>query len=116
MSQWSDTALELIAHRFKLLAEPSRLRLLSALFEGEKTVGDLMAITGLAQANASHQLAQLADGGLVLRRRDKCNIWYRLADPAITRICDLVLQNLQQHGEQTREALLGDRNSSASTF
>lgn len=60
---WSDTTITLIAHRFKLLSEPSRLRLLCALQDGEKSMGELIALTRLTQANVSHQLHLLETGG-----------------------------------------------------
>jgi len=102
---WSDHALDLIAHRFKLLAEPSRLRLLYALFNGEMTVGELANNTCLNQANVSQQLAMLADGGLIARRKEGCRILYRLADPSVQRLSDLVCRGLQQRGQLLLDAL-----------
>ncbi len=102
---WSDHALDLIAHRFKLLAEPSRLRLLYALFNGERTVGELANLTGLNQANVSQQLALLADGGLIARRKEGCKTLYRLADPSIERLSDLVCRGLQQRGQLLLDTL-----------
>lgn len=96
---WSDAALEMIAHRFKLLSEPSRLRLLYALRHGAMTVGELTALTGMTQANVSHQLNLLADGGLVTRSKSHLNVWYALADPSLVDLYLLVCRSLQEQGE-----------------
>jgi len=105
----SDTAIELIAHRFKLLSEPSRLRLLCALQEGEKSVGELITLTRLTQANVSRQLHLLADGGLVLRTKRQLQVWYRLADPSLSQINYLVCESLELHGQQVLDALVLER-------
>lgn len=102
---WSDAAIELIAHRFKLLSEPSRLRLLYALYDGEKTVGELIEITQMAQANVSHQLTLLADGGLIVRRKTQQKVIYRLADPALIDLNDLVCQHLLLQGTHVLASL-----------
>ena len=50
----SAAALELIASRFRALAEPMRLRLLNTLMQGERTVGQLVEAMNSSQANVSH--------------------------------------------------------------
>ena len=48
--------IELVAERFRALAEPARLHIMQALRSGEKTVGDLVEVTGLGTANVSKHL------------------------------------------------------------
>ncbi len=96
---WSNIALDQIARRFKLLSEPSRLRLLFALNEGEKSVGDLIAITNMAQGNVSQQLGILADGGLIIRHRNRQQVIYRLADSLTFELNTMVVQSLIKTGE-----------------
>ncbi len=105
---WSETAIELIAHRFKLLSETSRLRLLYALQDGDKTVGELIEITKLTQANVSHQLVLLADGGLIRRHKARGKVWYRLADPLFIELKHLVCGSLLRVGSQALESLQDD--------
>lgn len=105
---WSNAALELMAHRFKLLAEPSRLRLLYALLEGEKGVNELAANTGMRQANVSQQLGLLTEGGLLLRRREGCSIRYRIADPTWMRINELACRGLRQREQLQLDHLHDD--------
>jgi DNA-binding transcriptional ArsR family regulator len=86
--------LELIAERFKALAEPARLRILNALREGEKTVGELMEETGFGQANVSKHLRLLHTLGFVERRKDGLYVHYRLADESVFQLCDIVCGRL----------------------
>ena len=93
----SDHALELVAHRFKLLGEPTRLRLLQLLMPGEMSVNALVQASGSTQANVSKHLGILADGGLVARRKVGVQIMYRIIDPSLFHLCELVCKSLQAH-------------------
>src|SRR5215210_5330801 len=86
----SEGALEKIAERFKVLSEPTRLRLLYALMDGEKTVSELVRETGGLQANVSKHLGVLLDAGVVGRRKQGLNAYYRIADETVYELCDLV--------------------------
>jgi ArsR family transcriptional regulator len=95
-SALSDQALELIAARFKVLSEPTRLRLLIALETGEKNVTELVEATGAAQANVSRQLQALSGSGLLGRRKEGLNVFYYIADPTIFDLCGHVCASLQK--------------------
>lgn len=101
----SDAALEMVAQRFKLLSEPTRLRLLQFLMDGEKNVTELVQATSTTQANISKHLSILADGGLVTRRKVGINTLYRIADPSLMTLCDLVCRSLQLRGEEVLNLL-----------
>lgn len=83
MAVLPEPALALRAKFFRGLADPSRLALLFALREGEKSVGQLVEETGLSQSNASGHLACLKDCGLVESRQEWRRVFYRLADPRV---------------------------------
>ena len=72
-------------HRFRALADPTRLRLLALLRQEEICVGDLVAALDLPQGTVSRHLATLRRVGLVESRRDGCWVYYRR-----TEICDAV--------------------------
>ncbi len=72
----------------KLLANEQRLILLCRLIEGECSVGELADYVGLAQSAASQHLAKLRAEGVVSTRREAQTIFYRLTDPAATRMID----------------------------
>src|SRR3972149_5823794 len=57
---------------------------------GECTVGELAAATDIALPNVSQHLARLSAGGLVRGRRDGRAVRYRIADPTIEALCDIV--------------------------
>jgi ArsR family transcriptional regulator len=91
----TEEALEMIASWFRVLAEPSRLRILRSLEEGEKNITDLVTATGLTQANVSRHVQSLAQAGMVGRRKEGLVTMCFIADPAITELCDSVCSNLQ---------------------
>lgn len=98
--QLSDEALGLIAERFKALSEKTRLKLILALESGEKNVSELVKIVGANQANVSHQLQILLDAGIVARRKEGVNVYYRIAEPGIFELCECVCKSLKRHYEQ----------------
>ena len=89
-------ALELVAARFRMLAEPMRLRLLNELRDSEKTVTALVEATGAGQANVSKHLSLMADAGMVGRRKEGLNVFYFIADESLFELCDLVCGRLQR--------------------
>lgn len=96
---------ELLAARFKVLSEPMRLRILNALREGEKTVTELVEETGAGQANISKHLGLLYRYRMVDRRKEGLNVYYRIADESIFRLCDLVCDSVEAELEDRLRAL-----------
>jgi DNA-binding transcriptional ArsR family regulator len=78
--QCSIEAYESLARFFSLLSEPARLRLLHALIERECSVSELLASTGLSQANGSRHLGLMYQAGVLSRRREGSQVFYRLSD------------------------------------
>lgn len=97
--------LEVIAARFKALAEPARLQILNALRGGEKTVSELMEEVGLGQANASKHLQLLHGLGFVERRKEGLFVRYRLADDGVFQLCDLMCGRLAAEARARSELL-----------
>ncbi len=73
----ADTAAEL-AQAFKVLSDPTRVRLISALAAGEMCVADLARVVGISQSAASHQLRLLRNLQLVDYRRAGKAVYYSL--------------------------------------
>jgi len=86
----TETLVEQVAERFRALGEPARLRMVRALMDGEQSVGDLVVITGLGQANVSKHLQLLHRHGFVVRRREGQFIYYRLAGDDVYKLCDIM--------------------------
>jgi ArsR family transcriptional regulator len=90
----SDEALELVARRFAVLAEPMRLRLMQALIDGEKNVTELVESTGGTQANVSRHLQTLTAAHMLARRKEGLQVFYAIADPSIFELCEVVCGSL----------------------
>ena len=70
----------------KLLAHPGRLLVACELMEGERTVSEIEANTGVRQPNLSRDLARMRDAGLVTPRRDAKHVHYSLTDDRIQKL------------------------------
>ena len=98
--------LELIAGRFKVLAEPARLQILNSLRERERTVSELVDELSLRQANVSKHLPLLHSQGFVGRRKEGLYVYYCLADDDVFTLCDIMCERLMK-GAGERRRLLG---------
>lgn len=107
MDERERRLLALQAQVCQVLADPSRLELLHLLGDGERTVGDLVAATGLRQANVSQHLALLRQRGIVATRRDGTTVYYALAYPEILEACAITRRILLRQLEATSE-LVGE--------
>ena len=86
---------ELIARRFRAIAEPMRVRLLDLLRDGDSSVNELAAQLGASQQNVSKHLAVLADVGIVGRRKDGNHVYYRIVDEGVLGLCEQVCGSMQ---------------------
>lgn len=81
---------EQVARYFSLLADPTRLRILSCLCAEERAVNDVVERVGLTQANISRHLNILFRAGVVGRRREGNSVYYKVVDPNFVDICRTV--------------------------
>lgn len=102
-------ALELVASRFRVMAEPVRLRILQSLERnGEMSIGELTDALDLSQPNVSKHVKILIDAGLVSRRQEGNTVFCTICDDSVFELCDVVCSSLRQRlGAQT--AALGRR-------
>ena len=99
--------IELVAERFRALAEPARLHIMQALRGGEQTVGELEAATGLGTANVSKHLQLLHGAGFVTRRKAGLYVYYGLAGEDVFRLCDIMCGRLAAEAESRRRVIAG---------
>ncbi len=92
----NDEALAIVAHRFAVLGEPMRLRLIQTLFRGEMNVNALTESVGGTQANVSRHLQTLERAHILSRRKEGLQVFYAVADPSILRLCELVCGSLEK--------------------
>lgn len=83
-----DRAADAAADMLKVLANPSRLRILCALLPGERCVSELEEALGASQSYVSGQLARMRAEGLVACDRDGRTIRYRLSDPRLAPVLE----------------------------
>ena len=94
--------IEEAAHRFALLGDPTRLRVLKALMDGgELSVHAVAGAAHVSRFNASAHLNRLALGKLVSRRRVGTTVLYRVDDPLVPHICEIMCDSL---ADSTRQA------------
>ena len=98
---------DLVARRFKALAEPMRVRILDALRDGERSVGDLVAGLGTTQQNVSKHLATLHQEGIVTRRKEGNRVLYRIVDEGVLELCEHVCGGIERDLERTGRLLAG---------
>ena len=97
--------INLIAERFKALAEPARLQILSVLRARELTVSELVDETGLGQANVSKHLQMLHAMGFVKRRKDGLFMHYGLADQGVFILCDVMCGRIESQTKARGKAV-----------
>jgi DNA-binding transcriptional ArsR family regulator len=104
ISKLSPAALSLMADFFKVLSEVSRLQIMCCLKSGSKNVTEIIAATGLGQANVSKHLKILSQAGVVSRRQEGVCVYYQIANPFIFELCELVCDALSvQIEHQSRQ-------------
>lgn len=109
MKDLPPEALEQIAGYFQVLAEPTRLRILNLLRNGERNVGELAQACGFTAANVSRHLSLMTKHGLVERESRGTAVYYRFADESVYALCDLVCGNIarqMQASVQRQQAFL----------
>jgi DNA-binding transcriptional ArsR family regulator len=100
MEGLSDQALTQVAQYFQALADPTRLRILNTLRDGESNVGTLTDLCGCSTANVSRHLSALANQGMVVREGRGTSVFYRIADESIYSLCDLVCGSIARQIKQ----------------
>jgi DNA-binding transcriptional ArsR family regulator len=94
---------ELIAERFRALGEPTRIKLLDQLREGEATVLELTSRIGTTPQNVSKHLGILQRNGIVARRKEGNFAYYRIVDEGVFSLCESVCGSLREQVESLRE-------------
>lgn len=102
MTTMTPEMLELVAQRFRLLADPMRLRILHELQEGELSVGELVERTGASQPNVSKHLTSLRGLQMVMRRQEGNMAYFSIAAPYIFNLCNTVCSSMRDELEEKK--------------
>ncbi len=92
----SETLMHLIAETFKVLSDPTRLRIVMALQQGELCVNDLTTATELTQSSVSYHLKTLRQLNLVHYRRQGKSTYYSLVDDHVSELLEIA----QEHSSE----------------
>lgn len=85
-----------VAEFFSVLSEPTRLRIMYAVCSGEKSVSEVVELSGSSQANVSRHLAALHKAGILLRRKQGTTVLYSIADDATVDMCQAVCSKVAE--------------------
>lgn len=96
MKTLDDRALEHVAEYFRALSEPLRLKILNILSGRPHNVGELTGLLESSQANVSKHLATLTRLGFVERVAQGTSAYYKIADPRVHQLCELVCGQMAQ--------------------
>ena len=107
---WTAETVEAVADVFKLLGDPTRVRLVDALTHGERCVCDLAALVGMTESAVSHQLRLLRAARLVRVRRAGRLAFYSLDDHHVVGL----LHDTRKHVEEACEERACERAARAS--
>ena len=83
-----------VASLFKMLGDETRVRIIFALFDGEKCVSDICEAVDMSQSSVSHQLKLLKMENLVKARREGKNIYYSFDDDHVVDILEKALEHV----------------------
>ncbi|PUE50916.1 transcriptional regulator [Limnohabitans sp. 2KL-1] len=83
----SEEVFEKAAEIFRVMSAPMRLRIISALCNGEKNVGELLSEIDTTQPNMSQHLNTLYQSGVLGKRRDGVQIYYRIVNDRVVTLC-----------------------------
>ena len=91
-----EPLVDLIARRFRVLGEPTRIRLLDLLREHDATVTELHEALGASQQNVSKHLGVLLQAGIVRRTKQGTSARYAIADDGVFELCEHVCGGLRR--------------------
>jgi DNA-binding transcriptional ArsR family regulator len=86
----SDEVFEMAAEIFRVMSAPMRLKIISSLCNGEKNVSELLSEIDTTQPNMSQHLNTLYQAGVLGKRREGVQIYYRIINDRVVTLCRAV--------------------------
>lgn len=96
MDMPSEQVLERMENLLKVAGDFTRLKILYAIMDGEKSVGEIQEEAGVSQSLASHQLKVLKEENLLSMRKDGTKVYYVLADDHVRDLLKVVYDHVQE--------------------
>lgn len=104
-----DRVFESAAELFSILATPVRLKIISAVCQDEKNVTELLELIDTTQPNMSQHLGTLYRSGILAKRREGTQIYYRLQSERVATLCRAVCNQVAIELDSTEEIESSDR-------
>lgn len=104
-----DRVFESAAELFAVLATPVRLKIISAVCQQEKNVSELLALIDTSQPNMSQHLAALYRSGVLSKRREGTQMYYRLKSERVALLCRAVCTQIAIELDSGAEVEPSDR-------
>jgi len=98
----SDQIFELAAEVFRVMSAPMRLKIISSLCNGEKNVSELLREIETTQPNMSQHLNTLYQAGVLGKRREGVQIYYRIINDRVVTLCRAVCTQIAIEAEAAR--------------
>jgi DNA-binding transcriptional ArsR family regulator len=108
----SASLVDAVGHRLRVLADPTRIKLLLRLQHGEATVTALTRAVGATQQNVSKHLRILEREGILSRRKHGTNVYYASADTDVYAVLQVARRSFDRHVAHLQEMLDGARGAS----
>lgn len=90
-------AFHAVASYFSVLSEPMRLRIMHCVCDEERTVSQIVEETGATQTNISRHLSMMHRSGVLARRKEGQQVYYRASDAATVELCRSVCKRISEH-------------------
>lgn len=101
-SSLDDHVFESVAELFSLLSTPIRLKIINAVRDGEKNVSELLQQIETTQPNMSQHLSTLYRTGILGRRREGTQVYYRLQSERVATLCNAVCAQVAMEMDPTQ--------------
>ncbi|MEO5670390.1 MAG: metalloregulator ArsR/SmtB family transcription factor [Ramlibacter sp.] len=98
----SDEVFELAAEVFRVMSAPMRLKIIASLCNGEKNVSELLSEIDTTQPNMSQHLNTLYQAGVLGKRRDGVQIYYRIINDRVVTLCRAVCTQIAIEADVVR--------------
>ena len=98
----SDEVFEMAAEIFRVMSAPMRLKIISRLCNGEKNVSELLSEIETTQPNMSQHLNTLYQAGVLGKRREGVQIYYRIVNDRVVTLCRAICTQIAIVADGTR--------------
>lgn len=94
-----DNQINTLSGFFKMLGDPTRIKMMYIMAGGEVCVQDIAAALGVTKSAISHQLSGLKENKIVKSRRDGKNVYYSIDDDHVSQVLSLAMTHIEHQSK-----------------